>query len=40
MSKSFYQVCPFDFYDICNQHELISGCAAGNKAQVFTSPIS
>ncbi len=28
-------VCPFHFYGICNEHELISGCAFGKKAHVL-----
>jgi hypothetical protein len=27
------------FYDICNQHELISGCVTGKISQVLTSLI-
>jgi len=25
----FLRVCPIHFYDICNQHELTSGCGYG-----------
>jgi hypothetical protein len=30
---------PFHFYDICNQHEFISGCAYGKKCQVLNPSI-
>jgi hypothetical protein len=28
-ANPFHRVCPFCFYDICNEQELIPGCATG-----------
>jgi hypothetical protein len=36
----FNGVCLFDFFDICNEQELISGCAYGKKSQLLISAIN
>ena len=33
--KSFSGVCPFDFYGICNEQELASGCVYGKISVLF-----
>jgi len=33
-ANPFFVVCPFDFYDIFNRHQLILGCVNGKKSLV------
>jgi hypothetical protein len=34
-ANPFCRVCPYHFYGICNQHELIAGCVTGKIYVLF-----